>query len=33
LQGDVCICVDKPLVVEDVLRLLDEVLLRKQVAG
>jgi len=33
LQGDVYTCVDKPLVVEDVLRLLDEVMLKKQVTG
>ncbi len=33
LRGDACICVDKPLVVDDVLRLLDEVMLKKQVAG
>ncbi len=33
LQGDAYICVDKPLVVEDVLRLVDEVMLKKQVAG
>jgi DNA-binding NtrC family response regulator len=33
LQNDACICVDKPLVVEDVLKLLDEIMLKKQGAG
>jgi len=33
LQNDAYTCVNKPLVVEDVLKLLDEVMLKKQVTG
>jgi CheY-like chemotaxis protein len=33
LQNDAYTCVNKPLIVEDVLKLLDEVMLKKQVAG
>jgi len=33
LQNDAYTCISKPLVVEDVLRLIDEVMLKKQVAG
>ena len=33
LQNDAYICVDKPLVVEDVLKLLDEAMLKKQVTS